>query len=182
MTSNRIKLSLIVTALGLLLLIISYVYTLWSAERQKSADLPLEMVSAMMRDLLKFHDKRGGFPEDLATLEGIVWEKGKERLFSASNRALNYRNYYYFYTRITHHQFTLWAIPTGKAREDAASWFLVVKPKNCRRWKGAAVPLDQLDGLQADPSLSKLGTFGLIEQPVINFKDYEKASEKFAKK
>ena len=63
MMASRIKISLIVAVLALLLVVIAYVYSLWSVDRQKNADLPVEAVSMMMRDLLAFHEKRGGFPE-----------------------------------------------------------------------------------------------------------------------
>lgn len=181
MHATKIKLSLIVTVLSLLIVVAAYIYSLWSVDRKKQAEMPVEAVSMMMRDLLRFHEKRGGFPEDLQKLEGIVWER-KNRLFSADNRALNHRNYFYFYTQISPHQFTLWAIPTGKEREDAPTWFLVVSPDSCRRFKGAALPLEQIDRIEANPSLKKLGIFGLIEQPAINLKDQQKANEIFTKK
>lgn len=181
MTVNRLKLSLIVAPLCLVLVIVVYVYSLWSADRKKTAELPVESVSQMMRDLLKFHSKKGGFPEDLAKLEGIVWER-KNRSFSASNRALNHRNFYYFYTQISPHQFTLWAIPTGSSREESPTWFLVVSPETCRRWKGAALPLEQIDRIEPNPSLKELGIFGLIEQPFVDLKATQKSTEPFAKK
>ena len=137
--------------------------------------MPVEAVSMMMRDLLRFHEKRGGFPVDLQKLEGVVWER-KNRQFSAENRAINHRNYYYFYTQISPHQFTLWAIPTGSQREDAPTWFLVVSPEVCRRFKGAALPLEQIDRIESNPSLKELGVFGLIEQPVIDLKNQQKAT------
>lgn len=142
--------------------------------------MPVEAVSMMMRDLLKFHEKRGGFPVDLQTLEGIVWER-KKRSFSAENRAINHRNYYYFYTQISPHQFTLWAIPTGSQREDAPTWFLVASPENCRRWKGAALPLEQIKSLESNPSLKNLGVLGLIEQPAVDLKNQQKATGTFTK-
>lgn len=181
MVANRIKLSLIIAGIALLIVVAAYIYSLWSVDRKKSMETPVEAASMMMRDLLRFHEKRGGFPEDLKKLEGVVWER-KNRLFSAENRALNHRNYYYFYTQISPHQFTLWVIPTGSQREDAPTWFLVVSPDVCRRFKGAAIPLEQVDRIEANPTLKKLGVFVLIEQPAINFKDPQKVSEAFTKK
>lgn len=175
MVANRIKISLIFAAITLLMVVVAYIYSLWSVDRKKNAEMPVEAVSMMMRDLLRFHEKRGGFPEDLQKLEGVVWER-KNRLFSVENRALNHRNYYYFYTQISHHQFTLWAIPTGEQREDAPTWFLVVSPDSCRRWKGAALPLEQINRIEANPTLKKLGVFGLIEQSAVNLKDQQKAA------
>ncbi len=182
MTAARIKLSLIVAPIALFLVVVIYVYALWRDDRKKSDDLPVEAVSQMMRDLLRFHEKRGGFPDDLQKLEGVIWEnKNESRSFSVSNRALNHRNYYYFYTRISYHQFTLWAIPTGVAREDAPTWFLVVSPDSCRRWKGGALPLEQVDKIESNPSLKSLGSFGLIEQPPVDLKNPQKAANPFAK-
>jgi hypothetical protein len=180
MQATKIKLSLIVAVLALLIVVAAYIYSLWSVDRQKQAEMPVEAVSMMMRDLLRFHEKRGGFPENLQNLEGVVWER-KSRLFSAENRALNHRNYYYFYTQISPHQFTLWAIPTGKMREESPTWFLVVSPDICRRFKGAALPLEQIDRIEANPTLKKLGIFGLVEQSVINFTEGQKATENFGK-
>ena len=181
MVASRIKLSLIVACLALVIVVVAYIYSLWSVDRKKQAEVPVESVSMMMRDLLRFHEKRGGFPEDLQKLEGVVWER-KNRLFSAENRALNHRNYYYFYTQISHHQYTLWAIPIGKEREDSPTWFLVVSPEICRRWKGGALPLEQVDGIEPNPSLKKLGIFGLIEQSSINLTNQQKASNTFTNK
>ena len=181
MVANRIKLSLIISGIVLLIVVAAYIYSLWSVDRKKSMEIPVEAASMMMRDLLRYHEKRGGFPESLQKLEGVVWEP-KKRLFSAENRALLHRNYYYFYTQISPHQFTLWAIPTGSQREDAPTWFLVASPDACRRFKGAALPLEQIDRIEANPTLKKLGVFGLIEQPAINFKDQQKASEIFTRK
>lgn len=178
---SKLKLSLVVASLALVLVVVAYVHALWSADRKKTNDLPVEAVSMMMRDLLRFHQKRGGFPEDLRKLEGVVWER-KKRDFAIDNRALNHRNYYYFYTQISPHQFTLWAIPTGAEREEAPTWFLVVTPEACRRWKGAALPFEQIDRIEPNPSLKDLGVFGLIEQPLVNLKNKDSAtSNPFAK-
>jgi len=181
MTVTRLKLSLVVAPVALFLVVVIYVYSLWRDDRKRTEDLPVESVSQMMRDLLRFHDKRGGFPDDLQKLEGVIWEKNKTRLFSVENRALNHRNYYYFYTQISHHQFTLWAIPTGASREDAPTWFLIVSPDACRRWKGAALPLEQVNKVEPNPSLKNLGSLGLIEQPLIDLKNQRKATGLFTK-
>jgi len=179
MVATRIKLSIIVAVAALLIVVAAYIYSLWSVDRKRQAEMPVEAVSMMMRDLLRFHEKRGGFPEDLLKLESVVWER-KNRLFSAENRALNHRNYYYFYTQISPHQFTLWAIPTGKEREDAPTWFLVVSPDLCRRFKGAALPLEQIDRIEANPTLKKLGILGLIEQTVVDLKNNQKTTNTFS--
>jgi hypothetical protein len=164
---NRLKISLALFPLFAVVLIGTYVYSLWAGERRHSADIPVEAVSMMMRDILTFHEKRGSFPDDLKQMEGVVWEKKTDRVFSAENRALSHRNYLYLYTRQTPHEFTLWAIPTGPSRSEAPTSFLDVSPVQCRRWKGAALPLDSLRQLLTSPSNAQLGTLGLTEQTKI---------------
>lgn len=165
---NRLKMTLALLPVVALLLIGTYVYSLWTDGRRRSAEVPVEAASMMMRDLLAFHKKRGSFPGDLKQLEGVVWEKKPDRDFSVANRALSHRHYLYFYTRQTAHQFTLWAIPTGTAKEEAPTWFLNVTPDQCRRWKGAALPIDFVKEIETSPSVTELGVLGLTEQPGID--------------
>lgn len=173
---NRLKLSMVLMPLALLLVVVTYIYSLWAAERKKADDLPVDAVGAMMRDLLRYHEKRGGFPQDLKQLEGPVWEK-KPREFDSGNRALNHRNYYYFYTRLSHHRFSLWAVPVGESREEGSTWFLLVTPESCRRWKGAALPIEQASEIDPDPSVKELGMFGLIEQPRVDLRNKRKVGD-----
>lgn len=168
---TQLKISLVLAPLALLLVIGVYIYSLWAAERQKTSDLPVEAIGKMMSDLLKFHEKRGGFPDDLKQMEGVVWEKKDTREFSIGNRGFSHRQYFYLYTQITSHQFTLWAIPTGKMREEAPTWFILVTPSTCRRWKGPALDLDQVSQIRSVRSMTELSVLGLIEQESIDFKD-----------
>jgi len=174
---NRLKVSIVLMPLTLLLVVVTYIYSLWATERKRANDRPVEGVSTMMRDLLRFHEMRGGFPENLKQLEDLVWEK-KPHEFASGNRALNHHNYYYLYTRLSYHQFTLWAIPTGKSREEGPTWFLLVMPEGYRRWKGPALPLEQVGQIAANPSLKELGVLGLIEQPAIDLRNSKKAGDR----
>lgn len=142
-----------------------YVYSLWASEKQRSVDTPAESFEVMVRDLRSFHKKRGGFPKDLKELEGVIWEKMEDRGFSNDFSGLTHRNYHYLYTPISHHQFALWAIPIGRQREEAATWFLTVTPESQRRWKGPALRPEDIKGLNRLPSAQQLNILGLIEQP-----------------
>ncbi len=142
-----------------------YIYSLWASERRRAELAPVDATDAMMRDLLSFHKKRGGFPTGLRELEGVVWEQRQNRSYSKDERGLTHRNYHYLYTRKTNHYFTLWAIPTGNQREEAATWFLVVTPESVRRWKGTALSSEDVKGLNLEPSAHELSLLGLIEQP-----------------
>ncbi len=161
---NRLKISLILAPLALTMLIGVYIYTLWSEERKRTSEIPFDASGAMNRDLLKFHEKRGSFPEVLQDLEGVVWEK-KDRNYLSEGRSMFHRNYFYMYTRVGPHRFTLWAIPIGKLREDAATFHLVGTPGSHRVWKGPALPIPDVEKLSFTPSSHNLNILGLVEQP-----------------
>lgn len=160
---HRLKISLILAPMAMTMLIGVYIYSLWSQERTRNAEIPVDATGAMNRDLLKFHQKRGSFPEKLADLEGVIWEK-KERNYVSNGRSLVHRNYFYLYSRIDPHQFTLWAIPIGKVRDEASTFFLVGTPNSDRAWKGPALPILDIENLASAPSSNKLIMLGLVEQ------------------
>lgn len=162
---NGLKISLVLIPLAILIVVGTYIYSLWASERQRAAELPIEATDVMMRDLLTFHKKRGGFPKDLKEMEGVVWEKKESRSYSNDKRGITRRHYFYLYTPLSHHRFTLWAIPVGRQREEGATWFLVVTPELQRRWKGGALSPEDAKSLSLDPSIDELSVLGLIEQP-----------------
>lgn len=171
---NRFKTSLALVPVVLVIVIGVYVYSLWAAERRRTADMPVEAADRMMRDLLSFHKKRGGFPKDLKELEGVIWEKKESRSYSNDKRGLTHRNYYYLFTRLNPHCFTLWAIPMGRQREEAATQFLLVTTESCRRWKGPALSIEQASEIAPNPSVTELSLLGLIEQAKLNLREYER--------
>ncbi|MFN0139236.1 MAG: hypothetical protein ACKVQW_04005 [Pyrinomonadaceae bacterium] len=160
---NRLKISLILAPLALMMLVGVYIYSLWSEERGRRAEMPFDATGAMNRDLLKFHRKRGSFPEKLEDLEGVVWEK-KQRNYVSHGRSLIHRNYFYLYSRINSHRFTLWSIPIGKERDEASTIFLVRTPDSDRAWKGPALPIPDIENLSPVPSSNNLTLLGLVEQ------------------
>lgn len=171
---TRLKVSVVLLPVALIGLVGVYVYSLWAGERQRAADVPVEATGMMIRDLLAYHKKRGSFPNDLKQMEDVVWEKRRDREFSLENRALSHRNYFYLYTFLTPHRFTLWAVPMGPVREDAPTLFVVGTPSASRSWKGAALSHDSLDGITADPSEIELASLGLVEQPKLITQDRSK--------
>ena len=160
-----LKITLILMPIAVLVVVGVYIYSLWASERQRTAEAPVEAFDVMVRDLRSFHKKRGSFPKDLKKLEGVVWEKKGGREFSNDGSSLMHRNYYYLYAPISSHQFTLWAIPIGRRRDEAGTWFLVITPESQRRWKGPALTPEDVKVLSLHPSAQQLNVLGLIEQP-----------------
>lgn len=169
---TRLKISFVLIALSILLVVGGYVYSLWAADRQAAAATPVEATSMMIRDLLAFHKKRGSFPKDLEELEGVIWDKKKSREFSIGNRGFLHRNYFYFYTRLDPHNLTLWAVPTGQLSDGASTIFVSGSPVGFRSWKGAALSPDYVSSIKANPSEIELGTLGLVEQRKITTQNY----------
>jgi hypothetical protein len=176
---SRLKISFVLVALATILAVGGYVYSLWAAERKNAAEVPVEAADKMMRDILSFHGKRGRFPEDLKELEGIVWDKKQDRNFSIKYRAISHSNYFYLYTRIDPHHFTLWSIPMGNLREQSPTGFLAASTEGCRRWKGPALDADLIRKLSVSPSPAELGVLGLTEQPGCDFTKVKKARDGF---
>jgi hypothetical protein len=172
----RLKVSLVLLPVAIAVLVGIYVYSLWAAERKRVAEIPVEAADAMMRDLLSFHKKRGGFPKHLKELEGVVWDEKQSRNYLIKYRAISRSNYFYLYTSIDSHHFTLWSIPMGNLREESPTGFMAVSIDGCRRWKGPALDTDLIRKINVSPSLAQLGVLGLTEQPGCDFTKGKKGS------
>ena len=169
---NRLKISLILAPLALMMLVGVYIYSLWSEDRDRRTVIPYDATGIMNRDLLKFHQKRGSFPDKLTNLEGVVWER-KDRQYLSDGRSMIHRNYFYIYTKVSPHHYNLWAIPIGRSRQEASTWFLSASPTTNRRWKGGPIEVDDIGRMVGTPSQSQLGVLGLTEQIRATSKDTE---------
>lgn len=72
MKNSSMKLTFIITPLIVVLVLGSYFYSLWAAEVKPRDELPQDGAAALTRDLLKYHEQTGAFPEDLRRLVGKV--------------------------------------------------------------------------------------------------------------
>lgn len=165
------KLTFIITPLMVVLVLGSYFYSLWAAEVKRRDELPQDGSATLVRDLFTYHEKNGAFPEDLKSLVGKVWDAKKEREFDPSGKVFRHKNVFYLYSRIEPHLFSLWAVPSGERREEGVSWYISASPERIRRWKGPAIPDNQIDQLSVAPSLQSLALMGLTEQPATNLKN-----------
>lgn len=178
MKNTSLKLTFIITPLMVVLVLGSYFYSLWAAEVKRRDALPQDSAAALTRDLLKYHEKTGAFPEDLRLLVGKVWDPKRPREFDQSGRLFRHNNVFYLYSRVTAHLFTLWSVPSGEKREEGISWFVTASPEMIRRWKGPPIADDQVDKLIPQPSTPSLALLGLTEQPVSYLKsDNSKGSD-----
>jgi hypothetical protein len=171
MKNSSMKLTFIITPLMVVLVLGSYFYSLWAAEVKRRNEMPQDGAAALTRDLLKYHEQTGSFPEDLRRLVGKVWDTKKQRDFDQSGKVFRHNNVFYLYARQNPHLFSLWAVPSGERREEGVSWYISASSESMRRWKGPAIPDNQVDKLISQPSLQSLALLGLTEQPAIDLKN-----------
>ena len=164
------KLTFIITPLMVVLVLGSYFYSLWATEVKRRDDLPQDGAAALTRDLLKYHEKTGAFPEDLRALVGKVWDNKRQREFDPSGKVFRHNNVFYLYARQSPHLLSLWAVPSGERREEGVSWFISASPERIRKWKGPAIADNQVDKLAPQPSVQSLALLGLTEQPATDLR------------
>ena len=165
---NSFKISFVLMPVILVVVALCFFYSLWAAEVRRRNELPQDGAAAITRDLLKYHSKTGKFPENLKQLVGVVWDEKRKREFDADGKVFLYGNVYYTYFRLSPHLFSLWSIPTGARREDGATWFIACTPDLMKRYKGPAIPQNQVDLITENPSHKTLSILGLTEQPTLN--------------
>ena len=170
MKNSSIKLTFIITPLMVVLVLGSYFYSLWAAEVKRRDELPQDGAASLTRDLLKYHEQTGTFPEELRPLVGKVWDAKKQRDFDQTGKVLQHGKVFYLYARQNPHLFSLWAVPSGERREEGVSWYILASPDAIRRWKGPAIPDNQVQKLNSSPSIQLLALLGLTEQPLTNLR------------
>lgn len=148
----------------------SYFYSLWAAEIKRRDEMPRDGAAALVRDLLKYHEQTGTFPEDLRPLVGKVWDAKKQREFDQTGKVFQHGKVFYLYARQNPHLFSLWAVPSGERREEGVSWYISASPDKISRWKGPAIPDNQVGELIPQPSIQTLALLGLTEQPAADLK------------
>ena len=165
MKTSSIKLTFIITPLMVVLVLGSYFYSLWAAEVKRRDELPQDGAAALTRDLLKYHEQTGSFPENLRLLVGKIWDAERTRKFDQTGKVFQHGKVFYLYSRQGAHLFSLWAVPSGERREEGVSWYVLASPETIRKWKGPAIPESEVQKLIPAPSVQLLALLGLTEQP-----------------
>lgn len=178
MKNSSMKLTFIITPLMVVLVLGSYFYSLWATEAKRRDELPQDGAAALTRDLLKYHEQTGAFPEDLRALVGRVWDAKRQRDFDQSGKVFRHNNVFYLYARQTPHLFSLWAVPSGERREEGVSWYISSSPERIRRWKGPAIADNLVDKLIPQPSVQSLALLGLTEQPAADLRKNSNSTDK----
>src|SRR5262249_946515 len=145
-------------------------YAVWAASQQEQALLPRPAVDHIIKALRAYHQKTGRFPQSFAELDTRVWRQSPARKLEGDGHSLSMANYYYIYYLVDSGTCTLWAIPINKRTEEGSTFFLALTPEAARRWKGAALALDEIKRLPSLPEPAQLALLGLTEQQPIQLK------------
>jgi hypothetical protein len=134
---GRMYFTLIIAGLSLALLIISMIYSSWSHEQQREANMPVPAMETIVLALRTFHQQTGRFPHDFNQLDERVWKGVRRAHISPDGKSLNAPQSHYYYTlhiinptdpaRATvPAKAGIWAVPTGERATEAATYFWYV--------------------------------------------------------
>jgi hypothetical protein len=168
--SSRFRFTYLILGLSIVVVIGSYLFSLWTASQEEKALFPLPAVDQLVKALRSYHHQVGKFPENLIELETRVWRHRVTLNVGEDGRSLSMANYYYIYYPVDPSNCTLWAIPINKRRQEASTFFLALSPETVRRWKGAPLAFEEIKRLPALPEPAQLALLGLTEQQPIQIK------------
>lgn len=173
---GRMHFTLIIAGLSLALLIISMVYSSWSHERQREANMPTPAMETIVLALRTFHQQTGRFPRDFNELDERIWKGVRRAQISPDGRSLNAPQSHYYYTLHTINpsdptratlpaKAGIWAVPTGERAAEAATYFWYVTPRDIERWMGPALTHENVGAVNGIPSEQQLALLVMTRQP-----------------
>jgi hypothetical protein len=163
-SARRLRMSFVMFGASLVAIIVVYVSNTMTNILSERRETPRLAADSMVKALRTHHRQTGRFPSDFRELEARVWKHRNPPDFSADGRSLSIANYYYIYFQVDAHTSTIWIIPTGPRRDEGATHFLLLKPDNLRRWKGAPLSLDEVKNLPPVPLYGQMSLLGMTEQ------------------
>jgi hypothetical protein len=166
-SSRRLRMSFVIFGASLMAIIVVYVSKTLTKALNERSETPRLAADGLVKALRAHHQQTGRFPSDFRELEARVWKHRNVPDFGADGRSLSIANYHYRYHAADAHTATIWIIPTGPRRDEGATHFLLLKPDNLRRWKGAPLSLDEMKNLPPVPLYSQMSLLGMTEQQPI---------------
>jgi hypothetical protein len=162
--ARRLRMSVVTFSASLVALIVVYVSNTLTKALSERHETPRLAADSLVKALRAHHRQTGRFPQDFRELEARVWKHKTTPDFGADGRSLSIANYYYSYYQVDANTSTIWIIPTGPRRDEGATHFLLLKPDNLRRWKGAPLSLDEVKNLPPVPLYGQMSLLGMTEQ------------------
>ena len=166
-SARRMRMSYVAFGASLVAIIVVYVSNTLTNAFNERRETPRLAADSLVKALRAHHRQTGRFPSDLRELEAHVWKHKNAPDFGADGRSISIANYYYIYHAADAHTATIWIIPTGPRRDESATHFLLLKPDNLRRWKGAPLSLNEAKNLPPVPLYGQMSLLGMTEQQPI---------------
>jgi hypothetical protein len=175
---GRMRFTFIIAALSLILLVISIIYSSWSREQKREANMPVPAMETIVLALRTFHQQTGRFPRDFNELDERIWKGVRRAQISPDGKSLNAPQSHYYYTLHTINppdlaraalpaKAGIWAVPTGERAADAATYFWYVTPLDIERWMGPALTRENIGAVNSVPSEQQLALLVLTRQPPV---------------
>jgi hypothetical protein len=161
---RQMRMSFAAFGTSIVAIIVVYVSTTLTKALNERRETPRLAADSLVKALRDYHRQAGRFPKDFRELDARVWKHKNAPDFGADGRGLSIANYYYSYYQVDAHTSTIWIIPTGPRRDEGATHFLLLKPDNLRRWKGAPLSLDEVKNLPPVPQYGQMPLLGMTEQ------------------
>lgn len=173
---GRMRFTLIISALSLLLLIAAAIYSAWAGNHEHESQLPVPALETVALALRTFHGQTGRFPRDFRELDERVWRGSRSKQISPDGMTLIAPSSHYLYTLHTINpadparatepaKAGIWAVPTGERAQEAATYFWYVTPQRIEGWMGPALTRENIDTVRAIPSEQQLALLTMTRQP-----------------
>lgn len=163
--SGKLKITYLLLGLAALAGGGGYASHVYSVFRDARLGVPREQVERLIKDARLYHTRTGRMPGSFAEVNELIWRKSPEPDYGPGGRQARTANYYYFLTRVDEQRCAVWAIPLGRQRRYAATYFLVISPVWTRVWKGTAIEGAEMANLPPVPSTDDLADLRMRELP-----------------
>src|SRR5262245_33713165 len=140
MTERRPKMRMtyILVFICIAILVCGRGYAAFVEWRQQEALIPRLALNSVMKALLDYQKKPGGFPKNLSQLDSPSL-RNKHPQFTPGGEMflMNYRYIYHPFSQAV--ACDIWAIPYGERRDEASTRYMFLTPDRARHWKGPAL-------------------------------------------
>jgi|SRR5215831_4542281 len=162
---RRFGISYIVLGLGIVTYLCVWGYTVFASEwKERSEEPQIAPIVKIIRGLRQYQQNTASFPPTFNQVEAEVWKHPNPPPYGSGGHTLVLKNYYYLYSLISPTRCTLWALPVGTRAKEASSYFLVIAPKERKKFKGPALDVKQASTITGEPTYTQLAMLGMIQQ------------------
>lgn len=174
--TGRMRFTFVAIVLSLILFVVSIIYSAWTREQSRVANMPVPAMETIVLALRTFHRQTGSFPRHFRELDERVWRGERRPQISPDGKSLVAAQSHYYYTLHVVNPYDptraaapakagIWAVPTGERAQEAATYFWYVTPRDIERWMGPALTRENIAAAGSIPSEEQLALLVMTRQP-----------------